>query len=122
MHFHHGVYKEHLISVLAVDPGHAELDACLKTQFSISHNLHLGKAQQLRNASIQTNNYGATHSFFPLQLYFTALPFFCFNFPTQCLEITQNVLFSKTRQIDHIWHFNELLSIENVNVARFARF
>ena len=39
----------------------------------------------------------------------------------QCLKITQNIAFSKTRQIEHFCHFNELLSTLNVNVARFAR-
>ena len=39
---------------------------------------------------------------------------------------TQNVAFEtlfdrKPAKSDHFWHFNELLSNQNVNVARFAR-
>ena len=30
-------------------------------------------------------------------------------------------IFKKLAKIDHFWHFNELLSTQNVNVARFAR-
>ena len=50
---------------------------------------------------------------------------FC-HFPTIFLpiEIDKHCLairFSKTRQIDYFWLFNELLTTLNVNVARFAR-
>ena len=43
------------------------------------------------------------------------------NQNTHCLKINQNVSFEKARKIDYFWHFNELLSTQNINIARFAR-
>ena len=63
-----------------------------------------------QNVAFEFFNYGIFHQFCPIKVNLSGNTVW-----------PQATGFQNIAKIDHIWHFNEILSTQNVNVDRFAR-